>query len=275
MADENELKDEAETGLKDEAQTGAEEKPAAGGRMDSAKAFFRAMYAGSDEELPEVKLTGQDEEPAASGPCRNCQALAFQVGELESKYGEMEALYKRMMADFENYRRRMEREKEEFQGFGIQRTVESLLPALDDMDRAVSALNKDMAAEKILESVRLVFGRLTQCLGQLGVKTMTVVGEQFDPRFHEPVQEIESTDVPDGHVLHELRRGYVLNDRVIRPALVNVAANSGTAGSGHNEAPALAEETEPEKVYDLSGVDDSEAAEKQLTKSLDEYLETP
>src|SRR4030095_1448074 len=142
-----------------------EEKP---GRFDAAKAFFRALHAGADER-PDLGITGGTEGGQPSGPCRNCKFLESEVAEAKQKLQESENLYKRMMADFENFRRRMDREREELQAVGIQRTVENLLPALDDMDRASTSLNADMPAEKVLDSVKLVFNRLSRCLESVGV----------------------------------------------------------------------------------------------------------
>jgi molecular chaperone GrpE len=252
-------------------------------RFDAAKAFFRALHAGQDE-LPDLGITGapeREQAPPAAGPCRNCQFMETELSEARQKLQESETLYKRMMADFDNFRRRVEREREEFQSIGIQRAVESVLPALDDMDRALSSLTAELPAEKILESVKLVSTRLQRCLEQIGVKPLSVVGEHFDPKYHEPVQEVETTEVPHGAVVHELRRGYTLNDKVIRPALVNVASNLGAPEKPAQESEETPESPpappgkEEEKVYDLSHLDDSEEAEQALNKSLDEYLETP
>jgi len=260
------------------AQTQEEEKT---GRFDAAKAFFRALHAGADD-LPDLGITGgpQGEEPSQQGPCRNCKFLESEVAEAKQKLQESENLYKRMMADFENFRRRMDREREELLAVGIQRTVENLLPALDDMDRASTSLNADIPAEKVLDSVKLVFNRLTRCLESLGVKPLNVVGEHFDPMYHEPVQEIETTEVPNGAVVHELRRGYTLNDKVIRPALVNVAcspigSHEPSAEDESTEAAAEPTDSAEPQVYDLSNVEDSVEAEEALQSKLDEYLETP
>lgn len=262
-------------------QAAPQEEEKTGGRFDAAKAFFRALHAGADE-LPDLGISGAPESER-SGPCRNCKFLESEVAETKQKLQESENLYKRMMADFENFRRRVDRERDELQAVGIQRTVENLLPALDDMERANASLNADMPAEKLLESVKLVFNRLSRCLESVGVKALAVVGEHFDPKFHEPVQEVETTEVPHGAVVHELRRGYTLNDKVIRPALVNVACNpatEGTAATGESET-VEAESVQPAPsggepaVYDLSSIEDSQEAEEALKKKLDEYLETP
>lgn len=261
----NEDQGENKAGEDQAAQGAAESEPTEErSRMDAAKAFFRAMNAGGDASPADYGM-GQPAAPAASssGPCRSCEALSSQLGDAEKRASDAESHYKRMAADFENYRRRIDREREEFQAIGIQKVVETLLPALDDMDRAVSSLNAELPAEKLLESLKLVYSRIGRSLEQLGVKMMAPVGEHFDPRYHEPVQEITTSDFPDGSVMQELRKGYTLNDKVIRPALVNVASNSGgnvqaesNDKSHGSSADILATDEEGGKVYDLSGFED-------------------
>jgi molecular chaperone GrpE len=239
------------------AAAGEEEER--GARVDAAKAFFRAMYAG---EEPPAASFGQPsdkekQETSTQTACRNCEALEFSLKEAEAKTIEAETLYKRMAADFDNYRRRMERERDESVSIGVKKAAEGMMPALDDLDRAMMYLNIDTPAEKLLESFKLVSNRILQCMEQLGVKAIQAVGEPFDPRFHEPVQQIETTEFADGIVMGELRRGYMLGERVVRPALVNVASNSTgvvTSASGPAAAaapaaaPAAAVESAPEEL---------------------------
>ena len=191
-----------------------------GSRMDAAKAFFRAMYAG--EEPAAGGATGGASPEAES---RRVKELEQQCKDLEQRANEAENLYKRMAADFDNFRRRMERDREEFANAGVRKAVEAIIPALDDLDRALMYLTPETPADKVIESFQLVAARVISCLEQAGLKRLTTLGEQFDPRFHEPVQQIESTTHVDGSIMHELRGGYILGEKVIRPALVNVAAN--------------------------------------------------
>jgi molecular chaperone GrpE len=267
MDEREQVKEESDLEQSQQTQTAAGQEEENPSRLDAAKAFFRALHAGHDAPA-DAPTNGSSGEPAgrSSGPCMSCQRMEAQVGEAEQRAVEAESLYKRMAADFDNYRRRIEREREEFQAIGTQKAVEVLLPALDDMDRAQTSLKPDTPTEKLIESLNLVFNRVTRCLEQMGVKTLSVVGEHFDPKYHEPVQEVETTEFPDGAVMQELRRGYTINDRVIRPALVNVAANSsGTVqsppdGGDEQSEPVQSEaaETQESKVYDLSEFDESE-----------------
>jgi molecular chaperone GrpE len=260
--------DEQNLNNQDTEEQTSEAKEEKGSRMDAAKAWFRQMNAGAEAGAVESEGSGG----GGASSCRSCQGLEIQVREAEQKATEAESLYKRMAADFENYRRRVDREREEFTAIGIQKFAEAMLPALDDMDRALSTLHADMASDKILESLKLVHNRVTGSMEKIGLKPLVALGEHFDPRFHEPVQEVETTEFPDGSVMQELRRGYILNEKVIRPALVNVASNSG----GTAQAEQAQEQREPEseeggvKVYDLTDFAEDEDSGKTTTESVKE-----
>ncbi|HEY9790481.1 MAG TPA: nucleotide exchange factor GrpE [Candidatus Obscuribacterales bacterium] len=247
-----------------------------GARVDAAKAFFRAMYAGEDPPANAAEFAKTPQETATKTACRNCEGLEQSLREVEVKAAEAEKLYTRMAADFENFRKRMERERDESVSFGVKKAAEAMMPALDDLDRAMQFLNADTPADKLLESFKLVGTRLLQCMEGLGLKSIETVGQPFDPKFHEPVQQVETSEFPDGVVMQELRRGYTLGDRTVRPALVNVASNSGPATPVNQEAaldstmldrsaaPELTKTAEPAgtaqddaaKVYDLEGTDE-------------------
>lgn len=204
-----------------------EEEKGAGGRMSAAKAFYRAMYAGEDAAPEDFGMdmgrpAGQGQSSAAD--MQRIKDLEQQVAELEAKGTETETHMKRLAADFENYRRRTEKEREEFAANGALRAIEAILPAMDDLDRAQQSLNVNMEAKAILDAFKLCANSFTRCLEGIGAKPIVVIGEPFDPRLHEPVQEIKTNEYPDSTVIHELRRGFMFKDRVLRPALVNVTA---------------------------------------------------
>lgn len=210
-----------------------------GGRMSAAKAFYRAMYAGEDAAPEDFGIDMG--KPAGSGQSsaadqQRIRDLEQHVSELETKNAETETHMKRLAADFENYRRRTEKEREEFSANGALRAIEAILPALDDLDRAQMTLNVNMEAKAILEAFKLCANSFTRCLEQVGAKPLTVIGEPFDPRLHEPVQEIKTNEYPDSTVIHELRRGFMFKDRVLRPALVNVTASLSEEEAAEQEA---------------------------------------
>ena len=217
----------------DDGEDEKDEKEKGASKMNAAKAFYRAMYAGEDVAPDDFGLTEGKQTQARSGgqpavqtgPCQNCARLEAQVTEANAAKIEAENHYKRMAADFENYRRRIDREREEFQALGVSKAIESILPALDDMDRAKMSLANVTDPKAVIDSLNLVFTRFTKCLEALGIKQLEVIGQPFDPRNHEPVQEVETNEFPDGVVVHELRRGYTFKDKVLRPSLVNVSSN--------------------------------------------------
>ncbi len=190
-------------------------------RMDAAKAFFRSMYAGDEPVVGDNAPSGE----TMATESRRVKELEHEIKELEQRAIDAENLYKRMAADFDNFRRRIEREREDFTNAGVRKAAVAIIPVLDDLDRAMLYLSPDTPTEKVIESFQLVANRVIHCLDQAGLKRLSTKGVLFDPHFHEPVQHIETTDAPDGTIVHELRAGYVLGDRVIRPALVNVALN--------------------------------------------------
>lgn len=206
----------------------AAEKVEGDNRMGAAKAFYRAMYAGEDVEAEQYGMNVETvkNQTNTTTNCLNCGHVEAQLAEAQAKSAEMEGLYKRMAADFDNYRKRIDRERDEQVGRGIQKAIETILPALDDLERAQANLNNNPEMANIVESIKLIVSRFTACLEQLGIKPLEAIGQPFDPRLHEPVQQVVSAGVPPGAIVHELRRGYTLGEKVIRPSLVNVAMNN-------------------------------------------------
>ncbi|ALC14982.1 heat shock co-chapterone protein GrpE [Desulfuromonas soudanensis] len=133
-------------------------------------------------------------------------------------------LYLRARADLENYRKRAQRDKEDLARFANENILREILPVLDNLERAVEHAGKDDNARgSLLEGVQMtvdMFGRLIE---RFGVVPITTVGETFDPSRHEAVGQIESAEHPPNTVVQELQRGYLLNDRLLRPAMVMVA----------------------------------------------------
>lgn len=231
-------------------------------RGDRAKAFFRAMYAGGEPDPDQFGIdVGQKEEKNSAVNTAALAHLESQLKEAEQKATEAENLYKRMAADFENYRKRVDREREEFQSLGMQKAFETILPALDDLEMATSKLTEKTESKVMFDSLKMVFSRLNRCLEMAGIKQMTVVGEVFDPRLHEPVQEVPTREVPDGCVAQQLRAGWMFKDKILRPALVNVATTPGD----EQEAPAA--EAALEAVAEAPEEAKSEEAKSEEVKS--------
>ena len=133
------------------------------------------------------------------------------------------SLLKRERADFTNYRRRMEQERGEQAQIAIADLVLSLLPALDDFERALTEVPPDATQAPWVEGVRLIDRSLRAALERAGLERVSTVGRPFDPRVHEVLLQEDAPDRPVGEVVRELRAGYRLGDRVLRPAQVAVA----------------------------------------------------
>ena len=129
----------------------------------------------------------------------------------------------RMQAEFDNARKRAERERVEFRDIATGKVVEQFLPVIDNFQLALNA-SGDM--EQLRSGVALIVKQMDEALQKMQVNAIPAVGEPFDPRVHEALGSVERDDIPDQHVAEEIRRGYRLRDRLLRPALVRVAHNS-------------------------------------------------
>lgn len=130
----------------------------------------------------------------------------------------------RLQADFDNTRKRLEREKQDFVKFAHEGIILELLNILDDLERTVSlAESKHQDLPAFLKGVEMILAHLYEMLKVYGVKPIEAEGRLFDPNYHEALMQIENKDVPEHTVVEELQKGYLLNDRVIRTAKVKVS----------------------------------------------------
>lgn len=149
-----------------------------------------------------------------------------QVVELSKKLEELNNQYVRLAADFDNYRKRQAQERESLLKYGAENTLKSLLVVLDTFDRAKKGLEEVNDSEKCKESIEVLHKQFLDALDKLGVKIIETENQKFDPNLHEAVMQTPNNDVEDNTILQELQKGYILNDKVLRPALVNVAINN-------------------------------------------------
>jgi molecular chaperone GrpE len=151
--------------------------------------------------------------------------MAQQIESLKAQLEERNTQYMRIGADFENYRKRTSKEKEELDLLVKRNTITELLPVVDNFERARAHLKPQTEGElTIHKSYQGVYKQLVDCLKRLGVSPMRPEGQEFDPNLHEAVMREPTDEHPEGTVLEELVRGYYLGDRVLRHAMVKVAA---------------------------------------------------
>lgn len=151
--------------------------------------------------------------------------MTQQIESLKAQLEERNTQYMRIGADFENYRKRTSKEKEELDLLVKRNTITELLPVVDNFERARAHLKPQSDGElTIHKSYQGVYKQLVDCLKRLGVSPMRPEGQEFDPNLHEAVMREPTDEHPEGTVLEELVRGYYLGDRVLRHAMVKVAA---------------------------------------------------
>ena len=156
-------------------------------------------------------------EESKSAPADDLQRLRDEAQQAKDQY-------LRTLAEFENTRKRLQREKEEFVKFAAESMVRELLPIVDSLDHALVAVDKQSDPQAIIKGVHLIYRQLLGLLEKEGVKRIPTVGEPFDPHKHEAVAQIESTDgTPDDTIVEEVQVGYTMNGKVVRPAMVKVA----------------------------------------------------
>ena len=146
-----------------------------------------------------------------------------EVQKLKDELNDLENKYLRLLADYQNLQKRTAQEKEDLYKYGSIKTIESLLPALDTFEYAQSTLKSDSKVEKIVEDFKLVFETILKSLKEVGLESIEEAGIPFDPHFHEPLHQIPTNELPDHTVMQILKKGYMLNKKVIRPALVSVS----------------------------------------------------
>ena len=141
--------------------------------------------------------------------------------------------WQRAEADFQNYKKRVEQERDENRRFASAALIMNTLPIMDDLERALMSVDAHLAGLTWLDGIRLIYRKLQLILENAGVSAIEVEGQQFDPRYHEAVMH---ADGPEGKVLAEVQRGYKLHDRVLRPAMVVVGRGAAQEqGTGNKE----------------------------------------
>ena len=169
-------------------------------------------------------------EPAAVEPVATVAPEPFtaaQIADLQARAAKADEFwdrYVRAVAELDNYRKRAARERTEAIQYANESLLSKLLPVLDNFEMALNAASEPAAsAESIKTGVAMISGQLRQALGEAGLEELDAAGQAFDPNLHEAVAQLESAEVPEGQVLHRLRKGYRLRGRLLRPASVVVA----------------------------------------------------
>ena len=148
-----------------------------------------------------------------------------EVEKIKKDYEVLNNQYLRLAADFDNYRKRQAQEREGLINYGKIEALTKLLEVLDNFDRAQNALKDSQDVNCVKEAFNVLHKQILDSLEKMGLSKINTVGQEFDPNFHEAVMQTPTQDHPDQTIIAELQKGYKLGDKVLRPALVNVATN--------------------------------------------------
>src|SRR6266446_6258728 len=177
------------------------------------------------------KQTSPADPPVEAEPLVQLEPATITPEQLEelkdraAKAGENWERLLRTTADFENFKKRVAREKQEAIRYANEGLLQKLVPILDNFDMALSAAQTGQteAAQSLQAGINMIYQQMKSALVEAGLEEVDAAGKTFDPNLHEAVSQAETTEVPEGQVVQQLRRGYKLRDRLLRPATVVVA----------------------------------------------------
>src|SRR3989338_79798 len=176
------------------------------------------------EDIQNIEKLQENPEPSnkstdTDGDTLSSSRVIQELQQIKEKLNQTETQHLRVLADYQNLQKRSAQEKEDLYKYAAQKTLEVLLPALDTFDYAKSTVKPDSKSEKIIEDFNLVFEMFFKCLKDIGLETIEETGIPFDPFYHEQLHQIPTSELPDQTVMQVLKKGYILNKKVIRPAL--------------------------------------------------------
>jgi molecular chaperone GrpE len=190
--------------------------------MKKSNGKSESEMAGLDLEH-ELPPADGDDPPSEGNPTGIASEGSGLGSELQKLKAERDSLLDRLaraQAEFENARRRASKEQQDFRDYAAADAIKSLLPVIDSFERALQVKSEP---GDFRSGVELIYKQLQDALAKLGVRAIPAKGEPFDPRVHEAIEMVETSDAADHEVLEELQRGYKLKDRLLRPAMVKVA----------------------------------------------------
>jgi molecular chaperone GrpE len=151
-------------------------------------------------------------------------AHAVELQALRKLADENHERYMRVQADYDNFRRRSRLEKEDFAKYASMKLIEQLLPIVDNFERAIAASQQAKDYDALIKGIEMTAKQLDQVLEAEGLKSIESVNQPFNPEFHQAIMQVESEEHEEGIIIEEIQKGYILKDKVIRPAMVKVSS---------------------------------------------------
>lgn len=185
--------------------------------------FDRAERAATD--AAEAQDSADPQKPEGTAAAAPAVAVsAEQFARLQAEKDDLTRTLVQRQADFENYRKRIERERQEESRRGVGRVIEDLLPVLDAFDRALKA-HDNPEYEEYRKGLEIIYRQLWDLLAKHGLERIQAAGKIFDPHFHQAIERVETSEEPDGTVMEVLQDGFLYHGRVLRPSIVRVAVH--------------------------------------------------
>lgn len=168
-----------------------------------------------DENINPENHSQEEQKPAEENKEQN--------NELQEKYDTLNQQYLRLAADFDNYRKRQAHEREELLKYGAENALKKMIEVLDNFERGEKALENVEDCQTVKDSFNLVHKQVMDVLSKLGLEPIETEGKEFDPNYHDAVMQTPTSEHPEHTIINELQKGYKMGEKVLRPALVNVA----------------------------------------------------
>ena len=223
MAETDNMKNEQPGTEAEETVTGAAEEEMPGTEEQTEGAD--TQEDGAQENADQAAAEETAEEPAAEAEDPAADAISsVKEKALRDKITALEDKVKRQMAEFDNFRKRTTKEKEQMFSMGEKSVIEKMLPVVDNFERGLAAVPEAEKGSAIASGMEMIYKQMMKQLEDLGVKPIEAVGKEFDPNFHNAVMQVESDELESGVVAQEFQKGYTYHDTVIRHSMVGVVS---------------------------------------------------
>ncbi|MFK0523613.1 nucleotide exchange factor GrpE [Paenibacillus illinoisensis] len=186
-------------------------------------------FAAEEQEQQET-TAAESQEPVNEAGAAEAQAEEMadqgqdELARLKTEVEETQQRFVRAQADFDNFRRRTQKEKEELAKYASMKLVTELVPVIDNFERAMATVPEGTESESFSKGIQMIFRQLETVLNNEGLTAMDTVGQQFNPEFHQAIMQVETDEYEEGTVVEEVQKGYMLKDKVLRPAMVKVSS---------------------------------------------------
>lgn len=210
---------------------------------DSKRISYKNKYLEAEEKLAEREKEVRELKQELSRLREKIRDLEKQVETSDREAEEYLDHLKRLKAEFENYKKRMVKERQQIVTWAIEDLIKEFLPVLDDLERAIDSASISQDFSSLIQGIKMVYDHFKQLLKKKGLEEISSQGEEFDPNLHEAIMRIESDEHPDNVVVEEMRKGYKFKDRVLRPAMVKVNRRKKPASDSSN----FQEKKDPER----------------------------